>query len=354
MHLRTLTAILLATPTRACSNFLMPHGTGLSGRTMDLGSLPGLDWELRSQPAGAVTHSAKLLPGGATTYGYLGVVPLEARVPISPLVLAGLNEKGLSCDVQTLITSEYPRPSNASAELDILYFCEWALGGFADTDSVRAALLDASRVCFTAPKALDGSNGQHMSLRDASGRSLVVEWVGGEQHVYQDLYDDGKTGWGLMTNEPEYPWLVRMVQHFEWKQSLARPSTSMPGAFYPDERFLRLHLVRKGLPPPKSPREALMQAAHVLNVVTVPPGAQMGTDSGAGEGQSDHTMWGVIYDHRNATIYWRTSVNANLGRVRLGDLPLAVGSAVVAMPMITNALPWFEDAADGFSPPRRA
>ena len=30
-----------------------------------------------------------------------------------------------------------------------------------------------------------------------------------------------------------------------------------------------------------------MQAVHVLNVVTVPVGAQMGTDSGAGEGRGD-------------------------------------------------------------------
>ena len=168
--------------------------------------------------------------------------------------------------------------------------------------------------------------------------------------MYQDLNDGGKTGWGIMTNEPEYPYMVRMVQHFEWKQHLARPSTSMPGAFYPDERFLRLHLVRKGLPKPKDFRMALMHAVHVLNTVTVPPGEQMGTDSGAGEGAGDHTMWGVLYDHRNATLYFREQLNQNLQRVRLSDLNLAAGAPIVKLPMgPQNGLPYIHDAAPSFS-----
>eukprot|EP01047_Picozoa_sp_COSAG01_P018814 COSAG01_NODE_1028_length_12028_cov_5.688826_5_plen_39_part_00 len=36
----------------------------------------------------------------------------------------------------------------------------------------------------------------------------------------------------------------------------------------------------------------------MLNTVTVPMGAQWGTDSGAksGEGAGDHTLYGVLYD----------------------------------------------------------
>lgn len=289
-------------------------------------------------------------PGGVTTFGYLGIVPVVASLPIGPMVTAGLNEKGLTCDMQTLITTEMPKASgNASKDLFIELFCQWALGSFPDTASVRAALLDSDRVHVYGGKLESGANGQHYSLRDAAGRSLVVEWVGGSQQVYEDLDDGGKTGWGIMTNEPEYPWHVRNVQHFEWKQSLARPSTALPGAFYPDERFLRLHLVKRGLPRPASFREAMMQAVHVLNVVTVPPGAQMGTDSGAGEGAGDHTMWGVVYDHRNATIYFREQRNQNLQRVRLSDLNLDAGAPTVTLPLgPTNALPWFDDAAHAF------
>ena len=399
-NMRRILAMALAVAASGCSNWQMPHDTGLSGRTTDLGSIPGLTFEMQSLPRSSKVLGSKLLPGGVTQYGYLGINPTLVGKSVGPMVAAGINEKGLTCDMQTLITTEMPPPSNTTADLFIELFCQWALGGFADTDSVRAALLNSSRVHVYGSSLESGAKGQHYSLRDAAGRSLVVEWVGGKQQVYQDLDDDGKTGWGIMTNEPEYPYMVRMVQHFEWKQSLARPSTSIPGAFYPDERFLRIHLVKRGLPIPKDYREAIMQAVHVLNTVTVPPGSQMGTDSGPGEGQGDHTMWGVICarhgrrlelllaaaltvtkararpcistrgsltrclssfpahpsptppradDHRNASIYFREQQNQNLQRVRLADLQLGPGSAIVTLPMgPTNQLAWWSDAVPSF------
>jgi len=46
-------------------------------------------------------------------------------------------------------------------------------------------------------------------------------------------------------------------------------------------------------------------------------GDQIGTDSGPGKMAGDHTMWGVIYDHKNNTVYFRTETNQNLQRLRL-------------------------------------
>ena len=34
---------------------------------------------------------------------------------------------------------------------------------------------------------------------------------------------------GVFTNEPPFPWQVANVKHFLWKQSLARPATTVPG-----------------------------------------------------------------------------------------------------------------------------
>ena len=64
------------------------------------------------------------------------------------------------------------------------------------------------------------------------------------------------------------------------------------------------------------PRSPVCSAGAAL-AVTVPMGDQMGTDSGAGEGAGDHTMWGVVYDHKNVTVYFRTETNQNLQRLRL-------------------------------------
>ena len=168
--------------------------------------------------------------------------------------------------------------------------------------------------------------------------------------MYQDLNDKGKTGWGIMTNEPEFPWHVRAVQHYEWKQTLARSATVIPGGYYPDDRFLRIHQSKSAMPAPTSEQEAVLQAVHVLNTVTVPMGDQRATDSGAGEGEGDHTLWGAIYAHgQSPVLYYRTLSNHNLLRVPLAALPLAEGDAPKRLPLSSPALPWFVDVASHFA-----
>ena len=83
----------------------------------------------------------------------------------------------------------------------------------------------------------------------------------------------------------------------------------------------------------------------MLNVVTVPMGMQMGTDSGAGEGAGDHTVWGVIYDHVTPALYWRSETNQNLQQVVLADIPLSPGSKSKKLLLETNSLPCFNDAS---------
>ena len=54
-------------------------------------------------------------------------------------------------------------------------------------------------------------------------------------------------------------------------------------------------------------------------------------------------------DHRNASIYFREQQNQNLQRVRLADLQLGPGSAIVTLPMgPTNQLAWWSDAVPSF------
>jgi len=88
-----------------------------------------------------------------------------------------------------------------------------------------------------------------------------------------------------------------------------------------------------------------MQAAHTLNVVTVPMGQQMGTD-----GDGDHTQFGAVYDHKNRIIYWRTEVNHNFQRLRLEDAKVGVDGTQRYLAIYSEKLPWFNDAADQLGP----
>lgn len=262
-------------------------------------------------------------------------------------VVAGMNEAGLSCDQQTLIHTVYPnRTGNTLTDVGVDHFCERVLGQFNSTAALKKSL-DEKTLTPHGPCIVGG---QHFVIRDSRGDSLVVEFLDGITSVWLDRNDGGKSGYGVLTNEPPFPWHIENVRHMEWKLGNERPSFTMPGTFYPDERFLRIHLLKSNLPKPATNVEAIQQALHVLNSVTVPIGTQMGTDSSKGEGQEDHTRWGVIYDHLTKTVYWRTKSNQNLQRIRLCDAQLQQGATrgSIAFAEGKNDLPFFHDAASAF------
>ena len=330
--------------THACSNFLLESGGSdfvVSARTMDLG--PGLSFGVSTAPAGSKIGGANL-GSDSSDYGFVGFVPIEAGLVLEHFVTAGMNTAGVSCDQQTLLGTVYPnKTGNASTDVAIDFFCERVLARFNDTAQLSAAIAER----HLTPHGPSIAGGQHFVIRDARGESLVVEFTDGTVSVFADHNDGGTSGFGILTNEPNFQWHVENVRHASWKLENARPSFTIPGAYYPDERFLRIHLLKKGLPKPVATREAIQQAVHVLNSITVPAGAQMGTDSSKGEGQGDHTMFGVIYDHKRLEIYWRTEANQNLQRIRLADAKLEVGAArgSLAFGMAKNELPYFHDAS---------
>lgn len=337
-------ALLLRTAAVAgCSDWIMDDEYGLSVRTMDLGTGPV--FSLKTQPKGTKPLSGSL---PSSKYGHIISVGVNVTGPTfshmdGDLAWAGLNEAGLSCDLHVLLNSSYPAPSHTPKDLNLFYLCNWALSSFASAAEVKTAL--QKEVVHLWGPAGAGKTGVHFMLRDRYGLGLAVEFMGGETKLYDDR-NDGVTGYGVFTNEPEFPWQLANVQHFLWKQSLARPAVSMPGTWYPDERFLRIYLVKSGMPTPKSYQEAVQHALHVLNTITVPMGMQIGTDSGLGEGHADHTHYGHIYDHKNGVLYWRHESNLQLERVRLADV--LSSQTPLTLPMF-NKLPFFNDAAHAFS-----
>lgn len=332
-------ALLLTSGVSACSNFLMENDYVLSVRTMDLGT--PLSFGVATVPRGSgIARDAK------STYGFVGFPPVEAGIVLQHFVSGGMNEAGLSCDEQTLLHTKYPPQTNTSSDLPVDYFCEYMLATCPDVECVRDVLQNGT----VTPHGPAIAGGSHFVLRDSAAGSVVVEFLEEQTLVAMDHNDGGKTGFGVMTNEPPFQWQVENAKHMQWKLDNARPSFTLPGAFYPDERFLRINFLKSAMPEPTSYEAAMMQAVHVLNSVTVPMGNQMGTDSSKGEGAGDHTKFGVVYDHPNRTLYWRTEINQNLQRLRLADVHLDNVSAPAFMPFASTALPWFSDATPAFFP----
>eukprot|EP00444_Apocalathium_aciculiferum_P040483 CAMPEP_0183522084 /NCGR_PEP_ID=MMETSP0371-20130417/18164_1 /TAXON_ID=268820 /ORGANISM="Peridinium aciculiferum, Strain PAER-2" /LENGTH=373 /DNA_ID=CAMNT_0025720775 /DNA_START=31 /DNA_END=1152 /DNA_ORIENTATION=+ len=358
-HCILLVSLLLGascpTPCFACSGWVMENDFRLSGRTLD--NSPS-EW-LGRQGSGvaAVPRGTAGALGLRSFFGYVGFFALPNNTVAANTLaqehvrMAALNEVGLSCDEQHLSESEYQTPiGDPSVDLPTHLICEWAAMNFRTCQEVREGLGKVKIVRGRIPGGAD--SGHHYTFRDASGASLVVEVVGGQVNAYDDLNDGGKTGFGVITNSPPFPWQLESLRFLQQKRTFARPGTAVPGAWYSDERFIRIWLVKSGMPRPRNLAAAVAQAFTVMDVVTIPMGLQMGTDSTPGD-EGDYTIWGAVYDHLRPAVYWRTAENYQPQRLSLADLDLREGAPRRYLKLNSTALTWFADASPALLPVAR-
>lgn len=315
----------------ACSNFVMDNDKfRISVRTMDLG-LGSFDM---------------IVTRDDSRFGRVEFVAGIDKLALRHFQTGGLNEAGVSCDQQTLLNASYPTTGSVSTDA----FCGTVLSTYSSARETLAAFRNGTIAIFGGLVSHT-----HFVVRDSLGESLVVEGLNGRVETFLDLNDEGETGFGVFTNEPSFPYHLDNVRHFKWKESLDNSAVTIPGNFYPDERFLRIYLTKRGMSPPDSYVTAVQQAVHVMNTVTVPMGdSQIGTDSNLNKFH-DHTLYGVVYDHLDAKVYWRTYKNQNL---QLLDLNRALSTlqqenkkkpSTLVFPVIADELPWYNDATPLFA-----
>lgn len=318
----------------SCSDFYMNFTEfRLSGRTMDLGSVQNstvTTWPRSGRPVRQDQYEfwpARLGAIGVTV-DFLG----EDLPPLAPFYSDSMNEMGVSCSLLALVGTKYQEKDDSKTNIFAGTFCKYVAQTYSNVLDLQAAL---PKIAVWGPDVLD----EHFVVRDSHGSSLVIEFIDGKQHVYLDR-NDGESGFGIMTNEPTFNWHVENVQLYQWKRGLTRQAISIPGNFYPDERFMRVHMMKSGMQAAglmKSTvhfQDAFALTAQILNSVSVPQGDQYGTDTGenSNEGSGgDHTKWALIRDHHNPALYWRNALNPSFRGLSLKDVDLNPGAAQKAI-----------------------
>ncbi|MBS7538292.1 linear amide C-N hydrolase [Ancylobacter lacus] len=306
---------LLAPAAQACTSFLIRAQDGglVYGRTLEFGR------SLRSQ---LIVIPRKLTyaatgpdgtPGAGLTwtgkYGAIGANGLGMKILVD-----GVNEKGLGGGMLYLPGLAHYQdvaPGEAKNSIAAFELLSWMLTNFATVDEVRAALpgirvSNAPQVDFgTAPPL-------HVTLHDAGGNSLVVEYVGGQLAMY-----DNPTG--VMTNAPAFPFhLANLGQYGNLSAVeppprkigdlvIAQPSTGaglhgIPGDFLSPSRFVRAFFYVQNLPPLPTSLDAMKAARHILNNFDIPPGAVVttaGGTAGGGVAGFETTEWSAVADLKN-------------------------------------------------------
>ncbi|MFA5097588.1 MAG: choloylglycine hydrolase family protein [Candidatus Margulisiibacteriota bacterium] len=323
----------------ACTDFAIKakDGTVINGRSMEFPV--DLKSELVAVPRG-IEHrvvDAKGTAGAAwsSKYAFFGVNAFKLK----DCFVEGLNEKGLSAGGLMFTGAVYQQPK-AGKFVPLDKFITWILGNFASVDEVRAALPGIT-VCDSEVKDIKGM-GLHLSLHDASGKSLVVEFIDGKMNIYDNPV-------GVLTNRPSFPWqLQNLSNYINLGPSDKKPRTisgakvqptgvgsgmlGLPGDWTPPSRFVRMVLCKDAALTPKNAKEAVVAAEHLLNAVDIPRGV-IKENPKPFITLYGYAQWVVMKDLTNKTIYYKTYENTAWKKASLSGFKLEKGAPVRSIPM---------------------
>lgn len=318
---------LLAQPiaASACTSVYIKAQDGgyIYGRTMEFG-MP-----LNSQ---AIVVPRKIAmkgtgpdgkPGtGLHWTGKYGAVGLNG-VGLS-LIIDGMNEKGLVGGLlylPNLAEFQDVSPEEAKNSIASYEMLTYVLTSFATVAEVKEAL-PKIKVNRSEQAAFKAAVPLHMTLHDATGASLVVEYIGGKLQMH-----DNPTG--VLTNGPAFDWQLTNLGQWGNLQptepapiqmggaTFASPSTGaglhgLPGDTLSTSRFVRAFIFSRALPQPKTSEEGVALVAHVMNNFDIPPGSvvtQAGSAAGGGVAGFEITEWTAFSDAKNGRYYFSTHAN---------------------------------------------
>ena len=318
----------------ACTGIrlIAKDGAAVYGRSMEWGT-----FDLNSRVA-VIPRGYKftgLTPDGnngkvwKAKYGVVGLDMLS-----KDLLADGMNEKGLSAGLfyhpGTAKYMEYTSKGarNTITAVDIV---SYILSNFATVDEVRKGMREV-RVVPVIEEALGIPVDGHWMVTDASGASIVIEYLDGGVKIFDNPL-------GVITNSPTYDWHMTNLRNYINLSSVALPTKNieemdfaplgggsgmigLPGDFTPPSRFIRAVAWSQTARPTADGKETVYELFRILDNFNLPLGGAEGSDSDGvnTEGMRSATIWTTAWDHKNKTLYFHTQQNRRVRKVELSGL----------------------------------
>lgn len=281
--------------------------TVIVGRTMEWAF--DMQWQLVTKPKGTeltLTAPADLgLPAHTVKTKY-DVIGVSAGVIPGGALVDGQNSAGLGVSGNFLpgFTQYQTVTKDDTQYASILEFGFWALGTNASVAELRETLpkikiwADASLKAGPTPPTL------HMLFTDRTGDGIVVEYVGGEVQIHDNVAH-------VLTNAPTYDWHLLNARNYLNLSTVGVTSRDigtanvtaigqgggmmgLPGDYTPPSRFIRAAFLRHNITPPATGADAIQAVDHILNTVDIPLGIAQSMDGD--QMVSDYTQWVAIKD----------------------------------------------------------
>jgi len=345
-----LNAIALASLTStftalACTDFMLTakDGTLLITRSMEFA--PNLNSNLRSSTRDRLftTTTPNNKPGLSwkAKYGYLYVDGFNVDASFD-----GMNEAGLTFEYLYLPgETQYQTIPAGKDNQAVPYsnFGDWVLSNFQTIDEVKQALNTIYVTNQTIPQLGNAILSAHASIRDASGKGIVVEFYDNKINVYDNI--------GIMTNSPKYDWQVTNLRNYinlspynansitvngftYASTGQGTGATGLPGDASPPSRFVKMSFMVKNVYPAENGVDVVNLAQHIINNVDLPAG-YVRADQG-GQTQTDITQWVVFKDVTHKTFYYRTYADMTLRAIDMSKVNFSKDAPRLKMPLVTT------------------
>ena len=227
----------------------------------------------------------------------------------------GMNEKGLVGGMLNApFTAEYQDvlPTDSARSIASIQALQYALTNFATVDEVKAGFNQIFVNRSTVPAYNNQTFPLRYTLHDASGASIVIEYLQGELVITDNPI-------GVMTNDPAFSEQLNNIGQYANLTNIEQPSPvidgvtyrspssgnglhGLPGDYLSPSRFIRALFLSKSTPTSYTTVEQTNAAWHILGSFDIPPGAitlPASNPYGGGAGGIEITEWSIVADNKN-------------------------------------------------------
>jgi len=236
----------------------------------------------------------------------------------------GVNEKGLAGGLFYFPGfAEYQdiTPQNYKKSLPMWELLTWILTNFSSIQEIKQELPNI----YVSTASIPGKEEippAHLIIHDSWGNSLVIEYVNGKLHLYDNPL-------GVITNSPPFDWHLTNLRNYINLSPINAPNKTMsgisfsqlgqgsgmlglPGDFTPPSRFIRITAFTQSAPEAPTELDGIYQAFHLLNNFDIPKGTVADKS-----GVLEYTQWTSAIDMKNKVYYIKTYENFQLQKIEL-------------------------------------
>lgn len=244
----------------------------------------------------------------------------------------GVNEQGLAAGIfyfPGYAGYQKVTPADESQSIAPWELVTWMLTNFATVEEIKAALpsIKVAAVPYGNPGEVPPL---HYTAHDANGGSLVIEYVDGELHTYDNPI-------GVITNSPTFDWQQTNLRNYVTLSTVnASPLTidgvtlapfgqgsgmmGLPGDFTPPSRFVRAVALSQDAVTGQDAEATVKVAFHILDSFDIPLGA-VRPPAGSNE-PLEYTQWTSASDLKNRKYYFHTYEDRQVRSVSLDEFNL--------------------------------